>query len=416
MTDPTIALKEYLINIGLDNDADFLRQGAELMAQMLIEAEASAQIGADKYERSEDRQTQRNGYRSRRWETRVGELQLSIPKLRKGSFFPSLLKPRRPWEKALLSVVQEAYVKGVSTRKVDDLVRALGLEGMDKSKVSRICKALDQAVEEFRERPLQASYPYIWLDALYIKVRQNGRIVSLALVIAMGVDEDGELHLLGFDLGASEEAAFWLAFLRSLVRRGVKRVQLVISDAHEGLKQAVEQVFAGAGWQRCRVHFMRNLLAHIPKRDKKAVAAAVRMIFEQPTRASAGALLRRLAAKLEKSYPDAARLLLAAEEDILTYKDFPQEHWRRIHSNNPLERVNREIRRRIRVVGIFPDRPSTIRLVGTLLKEQDDDWRGATRKYFSTESMRLVTQDRPKDQQDEETFLAELTAVDLVEA
>lgn len=206
MTDPTIALKEYLINIGLENDADFLRKGAELFAQMLIEAEASEVIGADKYERSEDRQAQRNGYRSRRWETRVGELQISIPKLRQGSFFPSLLEPRRPWEKALLSVVQEAYVKGVSTRKVDDLVRALGLEGMDKSKVSRICKELDEAVQAFRERPLQASYPYVWLDALYIKVRQNGRIVSLALVIAMGVDEDGELHLLGFDLGSAEKA------------------------------------------------------------------------------------------------------------------------------------------------------------------------------------------------------------------
>lgn len=416
MTDPTIALKEYLINIGLDEDADFLRQGAELLAQMLIEAEASAQIGADKYERSEERQTQRNGYRSRRWETRVGELQLSIPKLRQGSFFPSLLEPRRPAEKALLSVVQEAYVKGVSTRKVDALAKALGLDGLDKSKVSRICKELDQAVQEFRERPLQASYPYLWLDALYVKVRQNGRVVSLALVIALGVDEDGELHLLGFDLGASEEMAFWLAFLRSLVRRGVERVQLVISDAHEGLKQAVEQVFAGAAWQRCRVHFMRNLLAHIPKRDKKAVAAAVRLIFEQPTRASAGALLRRLAAKLEPTYPDAARLLLEAEEDVLAYKDFPQEHWRRIHSTNPLERVNKEIRRRIRVVGIFPDRPATIRLVGTLLKEQDDDWRGADRKYFSTESMRLVTRDRPKEHEDEDPFLAELTAVDLVEA
>jgi transposase-like protein len=416
MTDPTIALKEYLINIGLDNDADFLRQGAELLAQMLIEVEASEQIGAGKYERSSERQTQRNGYRGRRWETRVGELQLSIPKLRKGSFFPSLLEPRRPWEKALLSVVQEAYVKGVSTRKVDDLVRALGLEGIDKSKVSRLCKGLDAAVQEFRERRLQPSYPYIWLDALYIKVRQNGRIVSLALVIAMGVDEEGELHLLGFDLGASEEAAFWLAFLRSLVRRGVERVQLVVSDAHEGLKQAVGQVFAGSSWQRCRVHFMRNLLAHIPKRDKKSVAAAARLVFEQPTRAAAGAQLRRLAARLEAAYPDATRLLLSAEEDILTYKNFPQEHWRRIHSNNPLERVNREIRRRIRVVGIFPDRSSTIRLVGTLLKEQDDDWRGTARKYFSTESMRLVSHDRPKDQPEEETFLAELTALDLVEA
>lgn len=415
MTDPTIALKEYLSNIGLDNDADFLRQGMELLAQMMIEAEATEQVGAGKYERTDERQNYRNGSRSRRWETRIGELQLSIPKLRQGSFFPSLLDPRRPAEKALLSVVQEAYVKGVSTRKVDALAQALGLDGMDKSKVSRICKELDQAVQEFCERPLAASFPYLWLDALYVKVRQNGRVVSLALVIALGVDESGELHLLGFDLGGSEEAAFWLAFLRSLVRRGVRRVQLVISDAHEGLKQALAQAFAGSSWQRCRVHFMRNLLAHIPKRDKKAVAAAVRLIFEQPTRASAGAQLRQLADRLELTYLDAARLLLEAEEDILAYKDFPSEHWRRIHSTNPLERINKEIRRRIRVIGIFPDRPSTIRLVGTLLKEQDDDWRGASRKYFSVESMQLVTRDKPTEEEAEDTFLAELTAVDLVE-
>ena len=421
MTDPTIALKEYLSNLGLDSDADFLRQGAELLSQLLIDAEAAEQIGAGKYERSEERQTYRNGSRSRRWETRVGELELSIPKLRQGSFFPSLLDPRRPAEKALLTVVQEAYVKGVSTRKVDALAQALGLAGMDKSKVSRICKELDQAVKEFRERPLQTGYPYLWLDALYLKVRQNGRIpayagTSLALVIALGVDENGELHLLGFDLGASEEAAFWLAFLRSLVRRGVKQVQLVISDAHEGLKQAIEQVFAGSSWQRCRVHFMRNLLAHIPKRDKAAVAAAVRLIFDQPTQASAGAQLRRLAVRLEPSYPDAARLLLQAEDEILTYKDFPPEHWRRIHSTNPLERVNKEVRRRTRVIGIFPDRSATLRLVGTLLKEQDDDWRGAARRYFSAESMRLITSPRRMEPDDEKSFLTELTAVDLVEA
>jgi transposase-like protein len=416
MTDLTIALKEYLSNIGLDSDADFLRQGVELLSQLLIDAEATEQIGAGKYERSDGRQTYRNGARSRRWETRVGELRLSIPKLRQGSFFPSLLEPRRPAEQALLTVVQEAYVKGVSTRKVDALAQALGLDGMDKSKVSRICKELDQAVQEFRERPLQASYPYLWLDALYLKVRQNGRIVSLALVIALGVDERGELHLLGFDLGASEEMAFWLAFLRSLVRRGVKQVQLVISDAHEGLKQAIGQVLAGSSWQRCRVHFMRNLLAHIPKRDKKAVAAAVRLIFDQLTRASAGAQLRRLVTRLTPSYPEAAQLLQDAEHDILAYKVFPPEHWRRIHSTNPLERVNKEIRRRTRVIGIFPDRPATIRLVGTLLREQDDDWRGSTRKYFSAESMRPITQVMRNEQEAAETFLAELTAGDLVEA
>lgn len=416
MTEPTIALKEYLIKIGLNADADFLREGVQLLSQMLMEAEVEQQIGASKHERTAERSNYRNGYRERVWETRVGEVNLAIPKLRQGSYYPSLLEPRRPAEKALLAVVQEAYLKGVSTRKVDALVKALGLNGIDKSKVSRICKELDQAVEQFRQRELQESYPYVWLDALYLKVRQNHRIVSLALVIAVGADEAGERHLLGFDLGGSETEAFWLDFLRSLVKRGVKTVQLVISDAHEGLKSAISQVFSGASWQRCRVHFMRTLLSKIPQRDKAAVAAAVRLIFDQPSLSSAQAQLHLVVERLDKVYPDAARLLLEAEQDILAYKSFPKEHWQRIHSTNLLERLNKEVKRRTRVVGVFPDRPSVFRLAGSVLKEIDDDWRAAPKQYFSQNSMQLVTHPNLIHDQLASQFLEELTTTQPVEA
>lgn len=416
MTEPTIALKEYLNNIGMNKDADFLRQGVELLSQLLMEVEVEHQVGARKHERTPKRSNYRNGYRERTWETRVGEIELAIPKIRKGSYFPSLLEPRRPAEKALLAVVQEAYLKGVSTRKVDSLLKALGLTGIDKSKVSRICKELDQAVEQFRQRQLQECYPYVWLDALYLKVRQNHRVVSLAMVIAIGVDEEGERHLLGFDLGGSEDEAFWLAFLRSLVERGLKRVQLVISDAHEGLKKALRQVFAGASWQRCRVHFMRNLLARIPHRDKKAVAAATRLIFEQPSRQSAEVQLHFLVGKLDPIYPKAAALLLEAEADILAYKSFPKEHWRRIHSTNLLERLNKEIKRRTKVVGVFPNQPAVIRLVGTLLNEVDDDWRAAQRRYFSLQSMRLLMDHDISNELEPSSFLVELTSTIDTEA
>lgn len=409
MTDPTIALKEYLNKIGMNKDADFLRQSVELLSQLLMEVEVEQQVGAKKHERTGKRSNYRNGYRERTWETRVGEIELAIPKLRKGSYYPSLLEPRRPAEKALLAVVQEAYLKGVSTRKVDDLLKAMGLTGIDKSKVSRICKELDQNVEQFRQRQLQASFPYLWLDALYLKVRQNHRIVSLAMVIAIGVDEQGERHLLGFDLGGSEDEAFWLAFLRSLVKRGMKRVQLVISDAHEGLRSAISQVFTGASWQRCRVHFMRNLLAKIPHRDKADMAEAVRLIFDQPSHQSAAFQLHHLVEKLEKTYPDAASLLVDAEQDILAYKSFPKEHWRRIHSTNLLERVNKEVKRRTKVVGVFPNRPSVIRLVGSILHEIDDDWRASQHHYFSEQSIRLVTDPDLAYVDHPSRFLVELT-------
>ena len=404
MTEPTIALKQYLINIGLEEDADFLQQGIQLLSQMLMELEVDQQVGASKHERTPERKNYRNGHRQRTWKTRVGEIDLAIPKLRKGSYYPSLLEPRRPTEKALLAVIQEAYLKGVSTRKVDALLKALGLTGIDKSSVSRICKELDHTVEEFRNRPLQESYPYVWLDAMYLKVRQNHRVVSLALVIAIGVDDTGERHMLGFDLGASEDEDFWLAFLRSLVKRGLGSVQLVISDAHEGLKKALRQVFTGASWQRCRVHFMRNVLAHIPRQNKRAVADAVRMIFNQPDRHSAGLQLHGLAQNMGDLYPQAAKLLLEVEEDILVYKTFPREHWRRIHSTNPLERIHKEVKRRTKVVGVFPDQASVLRLVGMNLKEIDDDWR-AGRNYFQHESMQMLKDLKSVPEKEKTSFL-----------
>lgn len=391
MTDITMALKELLRKHETEIDSDFLQEGVQIMMQMLIELEAGQQIGAGRYERKPERVTYRNGYRTRLWETRVGEVPLRIPKLRKGTYFPSLLEPRKSSEQALLAVIQEAYVKGVSTRKVDDLVQALGLRGVDKSKVSRITKNLDELVQDFRHRPLDGQYPYVWLDALYLKVRQNHRVVSQAVVIAVAVTHEGERTVLGFDVGASEEEAFWLEFLRSLVKRGLKGVQLVVSDAHEGLKSAVGTVFAGTSWQRCRVHFVRNVLAHIPKRDKAMVAAAVRTIFAQPSREGAGRQLRYVAETIEPHWPEAARLLLRAEEDVLAFMAFPQAHRSRIYSTNVLERLNKEVKRRTKVVEIFPDIPSVIRLVGALLAEADDEWQ-IRRRYFSKDSMRQIYQ------------------------
>jgi transposase-like protein len=345
----------------------------------------------------------------------VGELNLGIPKMRKGSFFPALLEPRKRSEQALLSLVQQAYLQGVSTRKVDALVQSLGLSGIDKSKVSRICKVLEEQVDEFRNRPLQDHYPYIWLDAVVLKVRENHRVISLALVIAIGVDRLGERHILGFELGAGESEAFWLDFLRSLRSRGIERVELVISDAHQGLKAALDQVFSGAAWQRCRVHFMRNLLSQIARKDRKQVAAALKLIFAQNDRDLTGTYLRRVAEAMMSHWPKAAERLLDAEDDVLVYKTFPERHQRSIHSTNPLERLNREIRRRTNVVGVFPDRPSILRLAGSLLLEQDEDWR-AGRRYFSQKSMEALLE---PDQNSEATtpplFVEPLVNLDVQE-
>ncbi|MGC9360853.1 MAG: IS256 family transposase, partial [Anaerolineae bacterium] len=388
-TDPTMALMEYLSKFGLQIEDDFVREGIRVLIQSVIEVEVTQRIDAERYERSSERVTQRNGYRERRCETRVGELTLQVLKLREGSYFPSFLEPRRKAEKALLAVVQRAYVEGVSTRRVDNLLHSLGLTGIDKSKVSRICEALDEPVRAFRGRALSGDYPYVWLDATYLKVRQNHHIVSMAMVVAIGVRETGEREVLGFAVGASEEASFWLEFLRSLVRRGLRGVRLVVSDAHEGLKAALGQVLSGAAWQRCRVHFMRNVLAHVTRADKTVVAAALRTIFAQPDRASAGQQLELVAETMAPRWPKAAELLRAAEEDVLAYMAFPSEHWTRIYSTNPLERLNKEIKRRTNVVGIFPDVPSLERLVSAILTDIHDEWQ-VGRRYFSQESMRKL--------------------------
>jgi len=394
MTEISMTVGEYLRKAGIDLDGDFLAQSAAIVAQATMELEVAQQIGAAKHERTPARQAQRNGYRERSWATRAGDIPLRIPKLRQGSYFPSLLEPRRRAEQALLAVVQQAYIEGVSTRKVDDLLQALGLTGIDKSQVSRICKDLTEVVEAFRNRQLEGSYPYVWLDALYVKVRVNHRIVSLAVVMAIGVRETGERALLGFAVGASEDAAFWLSFLRSLVQRGLRGVQLVISDSHEGLKAALSQVLAGATWQRCRVHFMRNVLAHIPQGDKSMIAAALRTFFAQPNRQAAGQQLQEVVRAMLPRWPKAAQLVAEAEEDILAYMAFPPEHWTRIYSTNPLERLNKEVKRRTNVVGVFPDEAAVVRLIGAVLLEQADEWE-VDRRYFSQESMRRLTEPEP---------------------
>lgn len=368
---------------------------------MIMDAEVSSKIGAAPYERSEARTAYRNGYRTRSWDTRVGSVELKIPKITTGSYFPSLLEPRRRAEKALQTVIVEAYVKGVSTRKVDDLVRALGIDGISKSEVSRMCKALDDDVAAFLSRPIEMEFPYVWLDATFHKVRELGRVVSVATVVAVGVSEDGGRHVLGCDTGPSEDHVFWTRFLRSVVKRGLKGVRLIISDSHEGLKGAVAKVFPEASWQRCRVHFIRNLLSLVPKSAQETVAAIVRTIFAQPDHASAMAHLREVATMLRDRFPQAADLLEDASEDVLAHMHFPRDHRRRLHSTNPLERLHKEIKRRTNVVGIFPNRASLVRMVATLLQEQDDEWQVMDRRYFSIESMKHIDDleggDTPKE-------------------
>jgi putative transposase len=334
--------------------ADVLRQSVAWMVAELMEAEVAAQIGAELGQRTPDRVAQRNGYRARSWDTRVGELELRIPRLRTGSYFPSFLEPRRRAEQALVAVVQEAYVNGVSTRKVDRLVEALGLAGVSKDQVSRLCQGLDEQVTAFRERPLEAAYPYLWLDAKVEKVRAGGRVEHRALVVAYGVDQSGQREVIGLDVGAAETEAFWREFLRSLVRRGLAGVQLVISDAHEGLKQAIAQVLS-APWQRCTVHFLRDALGHCPKDLQQLVGAAIRPIFRAANLEEARRLLGETVVHLEGRVPKVARLLLEAEPDLLAFYDFPAAHHSKLRSTNPLERVNREIGRRTDVVGVFPN-------------------------------------------------------------
>ena len=375
---------------GEDSTADFLQEGVRWLVQELMEAEVSAQIGAGRYERTDERTTQRNGYRTRPWDTRVGTLELAIPKLRQGSYFPSWLEARRRGEQAVVAVVAEAYVQGVSTRKVEALVQSLGIAGISKSEVSRMATSLDAQVNAFRTRRLDAEYPYVWVDARYEYIREDHRVQSMAVVIAYGVRADGVREVLGLDIGLSEDVILWREFLQGLVARGVRGVKLVISDAHPGLKQAVKEVFLGAAWQRCRVHFMRNLLARVPKAAQAMVAATVRTIFDQPDRAAAEAQVLQVVEALGERFPAVTHLLLEAEGEILTFYDFPLEHRRQIYSTNPLERLNKELKRRSAVVGIFPNRVAVLRLFGTLLAEQNDEWLVAGHRYMSEMSLRKL--------------------------
>jgi transposase-like protein len=387
-----MALDDLLRKAHGDGDIDFVREGMRVFAQALMELEVTHHVGAERYERTPERTGQRNGYRERPWDTRVGTIDLQVPRVRDGSFFPALLEPRRRAEKALLAVVQEAYVQGVSTRRVDALVKALGMEGISKSQVSRLCQTLDQEVERFRSRPLLGRFPYVWLDATYLKVRQQGRIVSMALVLATGVTSTGERQVLGLEVGPSEDGAFWQQFLRGLVARGLTGVQLVISDAHAGLVQAIAAGLQGASWQRCRVHWLRNALALVPKAAAEMVAATVRTVFAQPDAAGAHEQWRRVTESLGGQFPKLAALMDTSEADVLAYTAFPREHWRQVWSNNPLERLNKEVKRRTDVVGIFPNEAAIIRLVGAVLLEQHEEWQ-VGRRYFSAESLAKLPQE-----------------------
>jgi len=377
-------------------DLDVVREALTLVLQSLIEAEATQVIGAGRYERSAARTTHRNGARSRLLSTKAGDVELRIPKLREGSFFPALLEPRRRIDRALLAVVMEAYVHGTSTRKVDDLVRALGVEaGISKSEVSRICAELDGEVGAFRSRSLaHIAFPYLFVDATYLKARVDGRMVSRAVVIATGVTADGGREVLGLDVGDSEDGAFWTAFLRSLKARGLAGVQLVVSDAHTSLKAAIAAVMAGACWQRCRVHFLRNVLARVPKGSAEMVAAAIRTIFTQPTGAEVTDQVDKVAAMLAPKFPQVATMLVDATADLTAFAHFPPAHWAKIWSTNPLERVNKEIKRRTNVVGIFPNDAAVLRLAGAVLIEAHDEWQIAERRSLSEGSMAKLTATR----------------------
>jgi len=385
MTETSMPLIELLQK---QDDGDFLRAVAEAVLQLLMEHDVEGVVGAGRYERGESRLTWRNGYRDRELKTRLGVLNLRVPKLRQGSYFPGFLEPRRTSEKALVAVIQEAWIGGVSTRRVDELVQAMGLSGISKSTVSKLCKDIDERVRDFLERPLTGAWPYLWLDATYLKVRQGGRIVSVAAIIAVAVNTDGRREIIGLGLGPSEAETFWTDFLRGLKARGLDGVKLVISDAHTGLKAAIARVFE-ATWQRCRVHWIRNALAHVPKGQHTVVAAAIRQAFTQPDRDSAGHTWRHVADQLRPRWPKLATLMDDSEADVLAYMSFPGQHRTKLHSTNPLERLNKEVKRRADVVGIFPNEDSIVRLIGAVLFEQNDEWLGQHR-YMQVEAFAQI--------------------------
>ena len=401
-------LSDLLAAIKAGEMTDTIRTSLEWVLQQLIEAEATAFIGAARHERTDTRVAQRNGHRPRSLSTTAGDVELAIPKLREGSFYPSLLERRRRIDRALYAVVMEAWVHGVSTRKVDDLVKALGAaSGISKSEVSRICAQLDTDLEAFRNRPLDhVEFRYVFADATYVKGRVNGRVVSRAVVVATGVTANGDREVLGVEVGDSEDGAFWTAFLRGLRARGLSGVQLVISDHHLGLKGAIAAVFVGAAWQRCRVHFMRNVLARVPKASGDMVMAAVRTVFAQPDASHVHRQLDEVVAMLGGQFPDVAAMLADAAADLLAFTGFPQAHWRKVWSTNPLERLNGEIKRRTNVVGIFPNDASIARLITAVVVETHDEWAVAERRYLSEESMAKLAAGPPPAAADNQPPLA----------
>ena len=388
MAETSMSLDELVRKLMGDEHADVLRETLAWFVRELMEAEVAGQIGADLHEKSAERVTHRNGYRERAWQTRAGEIALQIPRLRSGTYFPSFLEPRSRSEKALVAVVQEAYVNGVSTRKVERLVTQLGLVGMSRSAVSRLCSGLDEQVRFFRERPLEGRYPYLWLDAKVQRVRELGGVRHKALVVAYGVHESGRREVIGIDVGEAETEAFWREFLRSLRARGLAGTQLCVSDAHEGLKAAIAKVL-GCPWQRCTVHFLRDMLGHCSKAQQPLVATAIRQVFAAESSGEARERLAGVAEALAQSAPKVARLLAEAEDDLLAFMAFPPEHWCKLRSTNPLERINREIGRRSDVVGIYPNDAAVVRLAGSLLIEQNDEWL-VGRRYLSIESLEAV--------------------------
>jgi transposase-like protein len=373
-------------------DADLLREMIGFAAQRLMELEVGGLAGAPFGEKSPERLAQRNGYRARDWETRAGTVELRIPKLRKGSYFPFFLEPRRLAEKALTAVIQEAYIQGISTRSVDELVKAMGMTGISKSQVSRLCEEIDERVNAFLTRPIEGDWPYLWIDATYVKVRAAGRIISVAVILAVGVNSDGRREVLGLQVGPSEAETFWTQFLRSLARRGLRGVGLVVSDAHEGIKAAVSKVM-NCTWQRCRVHFMRNLLAHAGKSGRSMVSAFIGTAFAQEDADAAKGQWRKVADQLRPKLPKLAGFLDEAETDVLAYMSFPLAHRTKLHSTNSLERLNGEIKRRTEVVGIFPNEAAILRLVGAILLEQNDEWAVQRCRYMTLESVAPLSDD-----------------------